>query len=268
MNKSFMTFLGTAIICATIGIVTSASGKVILSTIFYTFTGISATITILLGVNPKFFETLNRYAVAWLFSALGFGILAFYLKTLGAEYGTMILVFATFSSLSIVSVIGHGFYPNRERAGSLLTIAFNLAFYIPITWLVLGGSSAPLEMFKAPVANQIVNVIPQEIGVIDALIKILISIFRLQPVQINGVLPFPHFILLIHLGWNFFKFMRSYGWWFICSTIAIPFLIVAWVNHIPKALGFPLYFMATLSVIVLSVFGISLWKHWRIPTTT
>ena len=268
MNKSFMTFLGTFVICATIGIVTHATGKAILSTVFYTFAAISATTAILLLVNPNFLKTLNKYAVAWLCSALGFGILAFYLKTLGAEYSTMTLIFATFSTVSIISAIGHGFYPNSERASSLLTIAFNLAFYIPITWLVLGGSSAPLEMFKAPIGDQIVNLIPQEVGVINALIIILKSTFTLQPVQINGVLPFAHFFLLIHIGWNFFKVMRSYSWWFIGSSITLPFLIVAWVNHVPRTLCLITYLVGAMTFLTITAFSISLWKHWGNPATS
>jgi len=267
MNKSFMTFLGATVICATIGVVTKASGETTPSAISYTLAVISATVTILLLINSNFFRTLNRYALAWLLSALGFGILAFHLKTLGAEYGTMTLVFATISAISVISAIGHGFYPNSERAGSLLTIAFNLVFYIPITWVVLGGFGT-LEMFKAPVANQIANVIPQEIGVIDALIEILISIFRGNPVKINGVLPFPHLLLIIHLAWNFFKFMRSYGWLFIASSIAIPFLVVAWIKHVPKTPGPAMYLAGTVTIAVLATFTISLRKHWNNSATT
>jgi len=269
MNKYFMTFLGTAIICATIGTVTNASGKPIPSTIFYTIAGISVVVAILLLANPNFFKTLNKHAVTWLLLALGFGILAFHLKTLGAEYQATTLICATISTISIISAIGHGFYPNNRRAGSLLIITFNLVFYIPITWMVLGGLNGTLEMFKAPtIADQMANVIPQEIGVIDALIKIPISIFKGQPVKINGVLPFPHLLLIIHLAWNFFKFMHSYGWIFILSSFTMPFIIVAWIKYVPKTPCFESYLAAFFTAPFLMGITLSLKKHWRTPQTT
>ena len=271
MNKTFIISLGTASIAGLAGIITGDSGEATLSTISYTIMGIATIITILITVNPDFLKNLNKLAVISLASGISFSILAFYLNRLGSQeeenigkYATMTLIFATIAVLSIFNAISYGAFYESTRKRSLLLIVLNLTLYIPATWIVIGGPNATLEMFTAPIADQIVNVIPQEFGVIDAFVKIVISIVKLQPIKINGVLPFPHLFLLVHLGWNLIKIMRSYGWWFIGSSLTIPFLIIIWTKHIPKELCPKVYIMMSVSLIIGLTFIISFWKHRKV----
>ena len=112
------------------------------------------------------------------------------------------------------------------------------------------------------------NLPQQEFGVIDTMIGITVNIFKGNPVKVNGVMPFPHFFLLIHMIWNFFKVMRSYSYWFIGSAVAIPFMIVLWKNYTPRIWGPPVYLMIGLSLVVLAMFTISLKNHWKIEATS
>jgi len=268
MSKSFICFLGTAVMCLTLGVILQVTGNPRFSTIAYTSGAVSGVLAILLLANPIFFRNLHKIAFAWLASIAGFGILAYYLKGLGAEYQTMTLTCAGISALSAISAISHGIYPTSERASSLIALALDPILFVVITWIALSGLNTPIEMFKAPIADQMANLPRQEFGVIDTSIAMIISLFKGKTIEINGVMPFPQFFLLLHIIWNFFKVMRSYSWWFIGSCIAIPFIFVAWVSHVPRTLGLATYVMGAISLIVIATFSINLWKHWNNPATS
>ena len=227
---------------------------------------ISGIFTIQLLANTNFFQTIHKVGVAWLISAIGFGILAYYLKLIEG-CGDAALGCAGICALSAISAIGHGIFPTSPRSSSLVTLALDPILFIAITWIALSGANAPIEMFQADVADQMANLPQQEFGVIDTMIGITINIFKGNPVKVNGVMPFPHFFLLIHMIWNFFKVMRSYSYWFVSSSVAIPFVIVLWKNYTPRIWGPPVYLMIGLSLVVLATFVISLKNHWNVEAS-
>jgi len=267
MSKSFMNFLGLAVMCLTIGVITKVTGNPRISTAFSVLGAISGVFSILLLINPNFFKNLHKFGVAWMVSTVLLGILAYYLKGI-ENCGDAALTCAGICALSAISAIGHGIYPASQRNSSLVTLFLDPVLFIIITWIALSGANAPLEMFQADVADQIVNLPRQEFGVIDTMITITVNLFKGNSVEVNGVMPFPHFFLLIHMIWNFLKVMRSYSYWFLCSSVAIPFLIVAWVKHVPRTPGPEMYVVGSLSVIAIAVCGISLYKHWSNPATS
>jgi hypothetical protein len=283
MSKSFTCFLGTAVMLLTIGVVTKITGNPRLAAVSFTLGSISGVFSILLLINSNFFNNLHKFGVAWMVSAASFGVLAYYLKSIEG-CGDAALTCAGICALSAISAIGHGVYPTSQRKSSLVTLALDPVLFIAITWIALSGINAPTEMFQAGsvatieqttnavedvgVADQMANLPQQEFEVMDTMIGITINIFKGNPVKVNGVMPFPHFFLLIHMIWNFFKVMRSYSYWFLGSSIAIPFVIVAWLKHTPKTFGPGVYTMIGISAVVIAVFSISLWKHWRNPATS
>lgn len=267
MSKSFMNFLSVAVMCLTIGVITKVTGNPRLSTAFYVLGAISGVFSILLLINPNFFKNLHKFGVAWMVSTVLFGILAYYLKGI-ENCGDAALTCAGICALSAISAIGHGVYPTSQRSSSLVTLALDPILFIAITWIALSGVNAPIEMFQADVADQMANLPQQEFGVIDTMITITVNIFKGNPVEVNGVMPFPHFFLLVHMVWNFLKVMRSYSYWFLGSSIMIPFVIVIWIKHMPRTFGPPVYTMIGVSTVVVAVFSISLYKHWRTPATS
>jgi len=267
MSKSFMNFLCTAVMLLTIGVITKVTGNPRLSVTSFTLGLISGAFSILLLINPNFFKNLHKVGVTCLISAAGFGILAYYLKSIEG-CGDAALTCAGICALSAISAIGHGIYPHSQRNSSLVTLVLDPLLFIAITWIALSGIDAPIEMFQADVADKMVNLPQQEFGVIDTMIGITINLFKGNPIKVNGVMPFPHFFLLIHMIWNFFKVMRSYSYWFVGSSIAIPFMIVTWIKHMPRTWCPSVYLMIGASLVVLATFVISLKNHWRIEATS
>ena len=267
MSKSFICFLGTTVMCLTIGIILTVIGYPMFSAVALILGAISGIFTIQLLANTNFFQTIHKVGVAWLISAIGFGILAYYLKSIEG-CGDAALTCAGICALSAISAIGHGIYPHSQRNSSLVTLVLDPLLFIAITWIALSGIDAPIEMFQADVADKMVNLPQQEFGVIDTMIGITINLFKGNPIKVNGVMPFPHFFLLIHMIWNFFKVMRSYSYWFVGSSIAIPFMIVTWIKHMPRTWCPSVYLMIGASLVVLATFAISLKNHWRIEATS
>jgi len=267
MSKQFTIFLGTAVMCLTLGIILRVTGNPEFSAVAFTLGAITGVFTILLLTNPNFFRNLHTWGVVSIALAVGFGILAYHLKLI-ESCGDAALTCAGICALAAISAIGHGVYPASQRCSSLVTLALDPVLFIAITWIALSGANAPVEMFQADVADQMVNLPQQEFGVIDTMIGIIINIFKGNPVKVNGVMPFPHFFLLIHMIWNFFKVMRSYSYWFVGSSIVIPFIIVAWLKHTPREWGIPVYTMIGISTVVIAALSISLWKHWNNPATS
>lgn len=266
MSKSFTNFLGIAVMLLTIGVITKVTGNPRLSAVSFTLGAISGVFTILLLINPNFFKSLHKFGVAWIISAASFGVLAYYLKSIeGCENAA--LTCAGICALSAISAIGHGIYPTSQRSSSLVTLALDPILFIAITWIALSGVNAPIEMFQADIADKMANLPQQEFRVIDTMIGITINMFKGNPVEVNGVMPFPQFFLLIHMIWNFFKIMRSYSYWFVGSSIAIPFVIVIWLKHIQMIWGPEVYIMIGISLIVLATLVISLKNHWSVEAT-
>jgi len=266
MSKSFINFLGTAVICATIGIVTAAKGSQIVSAVAYVLAAITGISAVLLLINPNFFRNLHGFGVAWLISAAGFGVLAYYLKFLEG-CGDAALAIAGISALSAVSAIGHGIYPTSPRKSSMITLALDPGLFVVITWIALSGINAPVEMFQADVADKVVNLPQQEFGVIDTMIAIVTELFRGNPVRVNGVLPFPQFFLLLHMAWNFIKVMKSYSWWFVGSSLALPFLIVALIKHVPHELCLVTNLVGGLTISATLIAIFSLKRHWTVEVS-
>jgi len=262
-----MCFLGTAVMCLTLGVILQVTGNPRFSGIAYTLGAITGVFSILLLANPSFFKNLHKIGVAWVVSAVGFGILAYYLKGI-ENCGSAALTFAGICALSAISAIGHGIYPASQRSSSLVTLALDPILFIAITWIALSGANAPIEIFQADIADQMLNLPQQEFGVMDTMIGIVINIFKGNPVKVNGVMPFPHFFLLIHMIWNFLKVMRSYSYWFLGSSIALPFLIVTWIKHVPRTPGLAMYLVGSLTFLAVIAFGVSLYKHWNNPATS
>jgi len=247
--------------------VTKVTGNPRFAAACFVLGSITGTFSILLLANPNFFKNLHLWGTISLALAIGFGILAYYVKGIENCQSTA-LTFAGICAISVINAIGHGIYPNSQRSSSLVTLALDPILFIAITWIALSGANAPIEMFQADVADQMANLPQQEFGVIDTMIEITINIFKGNPVKVNGVMPFPHLFLLLHMIWNFLKFMRSYSYWFLGASITTPFMIVIWLKHTPREWGIPVYIMITISLTILLTILISLKNHWKIEATS
>jgi hypothetical protein len=259
-----------SVTCATIGILAREQGMKSLSLVAFTTAGIAGAITILLGLNPNFFSSIKKSFASWFLVGSTFAIIAFLANGCGTEYGPAAIFFATVAALAIIEAVGQGCYPHNIRVNGMLSITLNLIIYIPLTWIIVGGSGALLTMFTSPVADQIANTPLKEAQSVGDFWEITALALRNGAIRMNGNISFPHLVLVLHIFYNLlYKIIRSFGKIFIVATIGAVIMTTAWIKSRPQTLfELKAYVMIALSLIILGTLAQSIRKHWSIPAIT